>query len=70
MTPDNDLAKRREKARQQAYGLGIALYLPDVGLPQQHGPGERIDPGPGAVPLEGMHGHGTHGAGAEVQAKP
>ena len=61
----SDLAVRRRKAEEQAYGLGIALYLREEGPPQQHPPGERIEPAKGAVPL----GHG-HGRGAEAKAQP
>lgn len=55
MEPVPDPGKRRERAMQQAYGLGITLYLPESGPPQQHPPGELIDPGPRSRPLEIGH---------------
>lgn len=51
-----DLTARRRKAQEMAYALGIALHLGPDGAISQAGPGERIDPGPGAVPTP--HGHG------------
>lgn len=51
-----DPAARRHKAAEMAYALGIVLYLGPDGAIRQSGPGERIDPGPGATPVS--HGHG------------
>lgn len=80
MTPEEaakHLLKRRMLAQQQAYGLGIALYLRDDGRIAPDPPvgldlirWERIEPGKGAVPLEGQHGQGNHGIAAEAKAKP
>lgn len=51
-----DPAALRRRAENLAYALGVALYLRPDGAIRIDGPGERIDPGPGAAPT--AHGHG------------
>lgn len=60
-----DLAALRRKAAEMAYGLGIALYVGTDGRISQFGPGDRIDPAPGARPTE--HGHTLR---AQAQTQP
>lgn len=57
----------RREAKKIVYALGLTLYLDAAGRLNQFGPGERIDPPPGAVPL--THGHGRLPAAA-VEAAP
>lgn len=51
-----DPAAARRKAVEMAYSLGVPFWLSPDGRINREGAGERIDPGPGAVPT--AHGHG------------
>lgn len=63
LPPDPAILRRRATA--MAYSLGIALYVTADGHISQHGPGERVEPPPGATPAS--HGHGKY---AVPQSQP